>query len=93
MEYEHVDGKDKGKIVLYALSTCVWCRRTKKLLGELGVAYDFVFIDQKSSEEKELYKDEIRKHNPRCSYPTLVLNDERCIVGYQASEIRGALSG
>ena len=92
MEYEHVDGREKGKIVLYALSTCVWCRRTKKLLGELGVAYDFVFIDQKSSEERELYKDEIRKHNPRCSYPTLVLNDERCIVGYQDTEIREALS-
>ena len=92
MEYEHVDGREKGKIVLYALSTCVWCRRTKKLLGELGVAYDFVFIDQKSSEEKELYKDEIRKHNPKCSYPTLVLNDERCIVGYQDTEIREALS-
>ena len=59
MEYEHVDGREKGKIVLYALSTCVWCRRTKKLLGELGVAYDFVFIDQKSSEEKELYNAQI----------------------------------
>ena len=93
MEYEHVDGKDKGKIVLYALSTCVWCRRTKKLLGELGVAYDFVFIDQKSATEREAYKDEIRKHNPRCSYPTLVLNDERCIVGFQDTEIREALSG
>ena len=92
MEYEHVDGREKGKIVLYALSTCVWCRRTKKLLGELGVAYDFVFIDQKSSEERELYKDEIRKHNPKCSYPTMVLNDERCIVGYQDTEIREALS-
>ena len=92
MEYEHVDGREKGKIVLYALSTCVWCRRTKKLLGELGVAYDYVFIDQKSGEERELYKDEIRKHNPRCSYPTLVLNDERCIVGYQDEEIREALS-
>ena len=92
MEYEHVDGREKGKIVLYALSTCVWCRRTKKLLGELGVAYDFVFIDQKSGEERELYKDEIRKHNPKCSYPTLVLNDERCIVGYQDREIREAFS-
>ncbi len=93
MEYEHVDGIDKGKIVLYALSTCIWCRRTKKLLGELEVAYDFVFVDQKTSEEKEQYKDEIRKHNPRCSYPTMVLNDERCIVGYQDAEIREALSG
>ena len=92
MEYEHVDGKDKGKIVLYALSTCIWCRRTKKLLGELGVAYDFVFVDQKSAAEKEMYKDEIRKHNPKCSYPTLVLNDERCIVGYQDRDIREALS-
>ena len=35
MEINHVDGQDKGKVMLYALSTCVWCKKTKKLLDKL----------------------------------------------------------
>ena len=31
--------------MLYALSTCVWCRRTKQLLDQLGVEYDYVDVD------------------------------------------------
>jgi len=30
MAMTHVDGKNKGKIMLYALSTCVWCKKTKQ---------------------------------------------------------------
>ena len=32
MALQHVAGKNKGHIVLYALSTCPWCGKTKKLL-------------------------------------------------------------
>ncbi|MDD5684459.1 MAG: glutaredoxin family protein, partial [Methanoregulaceae archaeon] len=30
----HIDGEDKGKVVLFALSTCGWCAKTKELLAE-----------------------------------------------------------
>ena len=43
-ELTDVDGDDKGEIKLYAISTCVWCKRTKKLLGDLGVKYSEGFI-------------------------------------------------
>jgi len=45
MQKKHVEGQDKGKVMLYALSACIWCNRTKKLLGELGVAYDYIDVD------------------------------------------------
>lgn len=91
MEFENVEGKDKGKVVLYALSTCVWCKRTKKLLGDLGVNYSYVFVDQLDRETRDKVDEEVRRWNPRCSFPTLVINDDKCIVGYQEDDIREAL--
>ena len=45
VEVNKVDGKNVGDIFMYALSTCVWCRRTKALLNELGIAYQYVDVD------------------------------------------------
>ncbi|RQW78074.1 MAG: glutaredoxin family protein, partial [Methanothrix sp.] len=42
MNFEHVAGKAKGTVTLYALSTCIWCKKTKELLSTLGIAYDYV---------------------------------------------------
>ena len=89
---EHVDGDDKGQIVLYALSTCGWCKKVKALLNELGVAYDFEFVDKLMGEVREDTIKEVEKWNPRCSFPTLVINNETCIVGYKEDEIKEALA-
>jgi hypothetical protein len=37
----HVPGKKSRRIMLYALSTCGWCHKTKKLLDDLGVVKQF----------------------------------------------------
>jgi len=87
---KHVKGEDKGNVVLYALSTCGWCRKTKELLKKLGVSYDFVDMDLLDYEEKkELVKD-VKKCNPNITFPTLKINDE-CILGFKKDEIREAL--
>ncbi len=90
MEIGHVDGENKGKVMLYALSTCIWCKKTKKLLDKLGIKYDYIYADLLEGKEKEDTKKEIMKHNPRCSFPTLVINDEKCIAGFQPDEIKEA---
>jgi glutaredoxin len=91
MNAEHVDGENKGKIMLYALSTCSWCKKTKEFLTELGVGYDYIFVDYLEGNEKDETMDEVKKWNPRCSFPTLVINDEVCIVGFKPDEIKEAL--
>ena len=53
MAVEHVDGKNKGKVMLYALSTCGWCMKTKDLLRELDVAFDFTFVDLLEDKEQD----------------------------------------
>jgi glutaredoxin-like protein NrdH len=91
MSVVHVDGIDKGKVMLYTLSTCVWCKRTKALLKDIGVAYDYIDVDLLSSDEEEAVMKEIMKFNPSCNFPTMVINDKKCIVGFKEDEIREAL--
>jgi glutaredoxin len=86
----HVAGKKIGQILLYALSTCVWCRKTKQLLDQLGVDYDFIDVDLLQGEERNQVMEEIKKLNPRCSFPTLAI-DNYCIIGFDEQKIREAL--
>ncbi len=88
MTFKTVEGTYKGKIVLYALSTCMWCRMTKDLLKDLGVAYHYVDVDLLEAAEKETARQEIRKWNPKGSYPTIVIDDRTCISGFDEAEIR-----
>jgi glutaredoxin-like protein NrdH len=91
MEVEHVAGKHLGHAMLYTLSTCPWCQKTKKLLNELGVEYDYIDVDYLDGAEKDKVLEDVRKWNPACSFPTLVLDDKKCIVGFKEEEIRKAL--
>jgi len=91
MKIEHVAGKDAGKVMIYALSTCPWCRKAKQLLGEMGVAYDFVDVDRLEGQEREDTLNEVRKWNPACSFPTIIINNATCIVGFVEKDIKESL--
>lgn len=91
MTVVQVPGRDAGKVKLYALSTCGWCKKTKDLLDNLGVAYEYEYVDLLSGEEREKVVQEITAWNPSRNFPTMVINDERCIVGFVENEIREAL--
>ncbi len=91
MTITHISGKDSGNIMLYALSTCGWCAKTKKLLEGLGVAYDYEDVDQLSGDEREKAIQSVKMWNPRGSFPTLVIDNKQSIVGFKEEEIREAL--
>lgn len=88
-----VKGKQGGHdILLYALSTCVWCNKTKKLLDTLGFEYRYIWVDKLSGQNEDEVMDEVRKYNPECTFPTMVIDGKKCIVGFKEPEIRKALS-
>ena len=91
MTVVHVPGRKSGLIMLYALSTCGWCGKTKKLLDNLGVEYSYEYVDQLQGAEQEEAMRKVKEWNPSCSFPTLVLDNKNCIVGYNEDEIREAL--
>ena len=91
MVVEHVNGKQMGKVILYALSTCGWCAKTKELLRELGVDFDFIYVDLLEGKEQDDVMNEVEKWNPKGSFPTLVIKDTISIAGFREAEIREAL--
>jgi glutaredoxin len=92
VEVVHVSGRNRGKVFLYALSTCVWCKKTKELLTSLGVDFSYVFVDLLPQKEMEETMDQILRFNPKGSFPTLVIDDRRCIVGFREADIREVLA-
>ena len=91
MAAEHVNGKNKGTVMLYALSTCGWCGKTKELLRQLGIEFSFVYVDLLEGSEQDDAMNAIEKWNPSGSFPTLVINNKKAIIGFREQEIREAL--
>ncbi|MBN1755592.1 glutaredoxin family protein [bacterium] len=91
MELKRVEGKNKGSIILFALSTCGWCKKTKNLLAELEVAYSYIDVDLLTGQSREQAIEELEKWNPRRSFPTLVINNQKSIVGFREDEIKEVL--
>jgi glutaredoxin-like protein NrdH len=86
-------GKDvqmSDDITVYSLSTCSHCKAVKKFLGECTVKYEFVDVDTFQGEERKAILDDIKKFNPRCSFPTVIIGD-KVIVGYKEKDIKEAL--
>jgi glutaredoxin-like protein NrdH len=91
IEYKHVEGKDKGKVRLYALSTCIWCKKTKNLLSDLDVDYYYVDVDLLEEQGKEEAVNEIKKFNAGGGFPTTIVDDSECIVGFDEAKIKEVL--
>lgn len=91
MATEHVNGKNRGKVMLYALSTCGWCAKTKDLLRQIGVEFDYVYVDLLDGKEQDDAITMVEKFNPSGSFPTLVIDNKKTIIGFREQEIREAL--
>jgi glutaredoxin len=80
----------ENKVKIYTLSTCSHCKATKKFLDECSVQYEFTDVDMLKGEERQAILDDVRKLNPRCSFPTIIIG-EKVIVGFKENEIKEAL--
>ena len=91
MTVEHIPGKKVGDIMLYALSTCGWCRKTKELLQEMGVDYSYEYVDLLQNPRREEVFKIVERWNPSGSFPTVIINNNKCIVGYNPDAIKQEL--
>jgi glutaredoxin len=92
MEMNQVAGTDRGQVRLFTLSTCIWCKKVKALLKDMDVAYQYVDVDLLQGADKENVLSELKQFNPHCSFPSLVVNNSACIVGYDEAKIKEVLN-
>ncbi len=78
-------------VKIYSLSTCSHCKSAKKFLGDCTIKYEFVDVDLLQGEERKAILEDVKKFNPRCSFPTIIIG-EKVIVGFKEDEIKEALN-
>lgn len=88
MKKVHVEGKDRGDILIYALSTCGWCRKTKNYLISEGVAFDYIDVDLLEGEDLRETMEAVEKFNRSGSFPTIVFNDSVGLIGFNETKIK-----
>jgi glutaredoxin len=77
-------------VKMYTISTCSHCKATKRFLDNCKVEYEFTDVDLLEGDERKAILEDVRRLNPRCSFPTIIIGD-KVIVGYQEDKIREAL--
>ena len=87
-QIKKVAGKKIGDILIFALSTCIWCRKAKQLFKDLGVEYSYVDVDLLQGKDQEEAVAEIMKLSGMQSFPTIVLDNNKMILGFKEQEIR-----
>jgi glutaredoxin len=73
---------------MYTLSTCGWCKKTKAFMNSHNVAYSYIDVDLLPYDEQDKIVEQQRRFNPAKSYPTIVVNGDYCIVGYDEHKLK-----
>lgn len=88
-----VDGKNKNpKLFLYTLSTCGWCKKTKELLKENGMAYEYVDVDKITKDEQKEVIAELKKRDAPLAFPIIIVDDQQLISGFKKQAIEEAIA-
>jgi glutaredoxin len=88
----HVSGKNAGDVVLFALSTCPWCSKTKELLNKIGIDYGYVDVDLLEDKDRDEVKNALAKSDLDMVFPVIIVDGKKYILGYREKQIM-ALAG
>lgn len=84
-------GGGEHDVVMYGLSTCVWCKKMREFLESEGVVFELIYVDQLEGAERDEAIGRIRRWNAAVSFPTVVVDDARSINGYKPDEVKEVL--
>jgi glutaredoxin len=82
---------NEKQVTFYGLSTCVWCKRTRQLLEDSDVAFEFIYVDLLRGRDRKEAIEQVREWNRAGSFPTLVVDGKDCVVGFKPDKIKEAL--
>ena len=92
MKIERVPGKKKDhKVMVYALSTCIWCKMTKQYLKDNHIEYEFVDVDLSEEADKEKIRKHIQSVGGSLSYPSIIVDDKTLITGFRKDKFKEVL--
>lgn len=76
---------EKPKV--YALSTCPYCKRTRRFLDDHKISYECVEVDLLDDKKQDEVMDEIEKLTGKRSFPVVIVGKE-IIVGHDEAKLK-----
>jgi glutaredoxin-like protein NrdH len=72
---------EPDQVFVYALSTCPWCRKTKKWFDDSQIAYEWLDVDTLQGDEADEAAAKAQELSGGRRFPVTVINGE-VIVGF-----------
>lgn len=92
MNIVKVAGKNnKHKILIYALSTCAWCKMTKQFFKDNDTEFEYVDVDLANEKDHEKIRKDIESRGANPSFPTIIVDDKTVITGFRKDKIKEVL--
>lgn len=87
VNYKTIDGERKEHdTIVYALSTCAFCRRAIEYLKKRKIQFRYAYLDQIDVETKRSVKRELaERFDNIVVFPILVVDDQRAYSGFTES--------
>jgi glutaredoxin len=80
-------------ILVFTLSTCMWCKKCKRFLDDRNLKYRYIELDKIEKQDKSKILDYLREnYSQRISYPFLVCKKGH-VVGYNPNQYEELLGG
>ena len=77
VEPKTVSGKiAKHDVMLYTISTCIWCRLLKSKLNDNNIQYKYIDIDLVTGPEKDQIRAKLRKFQSQLAFPMMFIDEE-----------------
>lgn len=78
-------------ITFYGLTTCIHCRHAREFLEKHNAHPDIHYVDEAEGQDRVRLLEKVREVNPSISFPTIVIDDTKVIVGFQPQALAEAL--
>ena len=76
-----------NKPKVYALSTCPYCKRTRRFLDDHKIAYECIEVDLLDDRKQDEVMDELEKITGKRAFPVVIAGKE-VIVGHDEEKLR-----
>ncbi len=83
MLYELGMNPVSDKPIMYALTTCLHCKNTKKFLEENHFEVTVIHLDDYCDAQRAELMEKVRTYNPRGTFPVVLMPNGKVIVGFR----------
>lgn len=78
------------KVTIYALSTCLWCKKSRKYFEEQKIPFEAIDYDKQDDKKQQEMMKEMRSEGCSGSFPFVKIGGS-CVQGYDPAEFEKLL--